>query len=256
MNARSRPLIVAHRGASHAAPENTLAAFRLAFEQDADTIEGDFRQTADGQIVCCHDATTARCGDKALRISATSAAELKTVDVGGWKSPRYAGERMPTLDEVLAIVPPGRGAFLELKGRAAGIVPRVTAIVLRSTVPMQRLRLMSFDLATVRALRRHLPEAATSWLVEYRTERATGRITPTHDLICRTLRENAIEGLGTQARTDVVTPDFASRLAADGRSLHAWTIDTPELADAFVRLGVASVTTNRPALIRGHLAGV
>ncbi|MDA1056051.1 MAG: glycerophosphodiester phosphodiesterase family protein, partial [Planctomycetota bacterium] len=78
-------LIIAHRGGSHDAPENTLAAFRLAFEQGADGIEGDFYLTRDNRIVCIHDADTKRVADKTLVVAESSLAELKRLDVGSWK---------------------------------------------------------------------------------------------------------------------------------------------------------------------------
>ena len=86
--------IIAHRGASYDAPENTLAAFRLAFEQGADGIEGDFHLAADGQVVCSHDATTGRCGDADVAIATSSLRQLKRIDVGRWKSQQFAKERM------------------------------------------------------------------------------------------------------------------------------------------------------------------
>jgi glycerophosphoryl diester phosphodiesterase len=110
-------LIIAHRGASHDAPENTLASFKLAWEQKADGIEGDFYLTKDGKIVCIHDKTTKRTsGQKVeLDVAASTLAELRKVDVGAWKDPKYAGEKMPTLEEVLAIVPAGKVFFIEIK---------------------------------------------------------------------------------------------------------------------------------------------
>lgn len=74
--------IIAHRGASHDAPENTLPAYKLAWQQGADGIEGDFRLTADGQIVCLHDPSTGRVGDRDLVVSESTLAELRQADMG------------------------------------------------------------------------------------------------------------------------------------------------------------------------------
>ena len=91
----SAQLIIAHRGASHEAPENTLAAFRLAWEEQADGIEGDFYLTSDGQIVCIHDKTTKRVAPKQpeLTVAKSTLKQLRSLDVGSWKNPRYAAER-------------------------------------------------------------------------------------------------------------------------------------------------------------------
>ncbi len=103
-------LIVAHRGASYDAPENTLAAFRLAWDQDADAIEGDFYVTKDQQIACIHDKTTKRVAPQQpeLSIANSTLKELQKLDVGSWKHPQYTAERIPTLKEVLATVPEGK----------------------------------------------------------------------------------------------------------------------------------------------------
>ncbi len=87
--------LVAHRGASHAAPENTLPAFRLAFEEGADFIEGDFWLSRDERIVCLHDDDTRRVAPRQAnrRVKESSLAELRELDVGAWKGAKYAGTR-------------------------------------------------------------------------------------------------------------------------------------------------------------------
>src|SRR6056300_610029 len=80
-----KPLIVAHRGASYDAPENTLPAFELAWKQGADAVEGDFLLTGDGKIVCFHDKDTKRLTGQKMDISKTSFADLQKLDVGKWK---------------------------------------------------------------------------------------------------------------------------------------------------------------------------
>ena len=93
--------IIAHRGASFDAPENTLAAFRLAWDEGADGVEGDFMLTADGQIVCFHDVDTQRVAGTARSSSESTFAELASLDVGSWKGARWRGERIPSLADVL-----------------------------------------------------------------------------------------------------------------------------------------------------------
>src|SRR5882757_4224835 len=109
------PLIIAHRGASFEAPENTLAAYRLAWQQNADGAEGDFQLTRDGRIVCIHDLTTGRTADANRVVAQSTFEELRRLDVGMWKHPRFAGERIPTLDEILALLPAGNLFFIEIK---------------------------------------------------------------------------------------------------------------------------------------------
>ena len=104
-------LIIAHRGASHDAPENTLSAFKLAIEQGADAFEADFYLTRDDHVVCFHDKDTERITGRKLSITETPFDELRRLDVGSWKGAQWKGEQMPTLEEVLAAVPAGKNDF-------------------------------------------------------------------------------------------------------------------------------------------------
>ena len=110
-----KPLVVAHRGASYDAPENTLPAFKLAWDQGADAIEGDFLLTKDGHIVCIHDRTTKRFCDQDLVVSKSTLKQLKVLDVGSWKNEKYAETRIPTISEVFSTVPDGKKIFVEVK---------------------------------------------------------------------------------------------------------------------------------------------
>ena len=130
-------LIVAHRGASHDAPENTLSAFKLAMEQGADAFEADFYVTQDGHIVCFHDKDTERISGEKLSITATPFDQLRRLDVGLWKGPRWQGERMPTMSEVLAAVPQDKKIFIELKSGPEIVAPMAEAIAASSLSPEQ-----------------------------------------------------------------------------------------------------------------------
>ncbi len=95
-------LVIAHRGASVAAPENTLAAFHLAAEQRADFVELDVQESKDGQVLVNHDSDLMKVGRSAMKIWETDAAQLRTVDIGSHAGPQFSGERVPTLAEVFA----------------------------------------------------------------------------------------------------------------------------------------------------------
>ena len=96
--------IIAHRGASKLRPENTLPAFKLALEQNADGIEGDFHLTKDHQIVCLHDSATDRVAHVHKVVKDSTLAELKKLDVGAWFNQDWLGVQIPTLREILAIL--------------------------------------------------------------------------------------------------------------------------------------------------------
>lgn len=106
--------IVAHRGASAGAPENTLPSFNLGWEL-ADADELDVHLSNDGEVVVLHDASTMRTGSFDKSIVEQALAEPKSLDAGAWKAATWAGTRIPTLAEVLALVPEGKRPFIEIK---------------------------------------------------------------------------------------------------------------------------------------------
>src|SRR5436309_263912 len=122
------PFIVAHRGASALAPENTLAAFRRALEAGAPAVECDVHLTADGAPIVIHDARVDRTTNGTGEVASLTLAALRALDAGGWFDPRFAGERLPTLEETLAIAAGRSRVFVELKpGGGAALVDRALA---------------------------------------------------------------------------------------------------------------------------------
>jgi len=113
--------IIAHRGASHDAPENTLAAVRLAWQQEADAVEVDVQLSKDGKLVVIHDDNTKRSGGFARKVGAQTLDELRRLDVGRWKGKMWSGEKIPTLAAVLATVPDCKRLFVEFKCGDEGI---------------------------------------------------------------------------------------------------------------------------------------
>src|SRR5688500_10497757 len=107
--------IIAHRGASSDAPENTLSAMKLAWEQNADAIELDLWLSKDGRLVVFHDADAKRIAGVPRKVADLTWAEVQQLDAGAWKSPRFTGERVPNLESILATVPKGGRAVLEIK---------------------------------------------------------------------------------------------------------------------------------------------
>ncbi|MCX5670356.1 MAG: glycerophosphodiester phosphodiesterase family protein [Planctomycetota bacterium] len=151
------PLIVAHRGASGEAPENTLAAFKRAWQQQADAIEGDFYLTRDRKIVCIHDATTGRVADTNLVVAQSTLADLRALDVGAWKGAQWQGQRIPTLEEVLALVPPGKKLYLEIKC-GPDILPPIKEALTAAKLKPDQVIILSFDKTVLQQCRTVLPD--------------------------------------------------------------------------------------------------
>ena len=147
--------IVAHRGASHDAPENTLAAHTLAWAQGADLVETDVHLTRDGELIVCHDTTTQRTTGQPGVIVQLTLAELRALDAGTWKDPRFRGERLPTLDEQLTRIPAGKRMLVELKV-GPEVVPALARSLARCGVTPATVTLISFNAATLREIRRVL----------------------------------------------------------------------------------------------------
>ena len=243
--------LIAHRGASHDAPENTLAAFRLAWEQGADGIEGDFRLSRDGEIVCLHDATTSRTAKIDLVVADATIAELRTLDVGRWKGTDWAGERIPTLREVLATVPPGKKLFIELKSGPEILLP-LAAVLAESGLKPEQAAIFAFDEELIAASRELFPRNKRLWITDYKRDWLGGSWKPSTGEILRTLERTGVDGLASKAHRAIDTA-FVQALRAAGMELHVWTVDAPRSAARFLALGVDSIITNRPEWLKSRL---
>lgn len=245
--------IVAHRGASYDAPENTLAAFRLAWEQNADAIEADFFLSKDEQIVCLHDKTTERLAPKQpkLTVAKSTAEALRRLDVGSWKGARFAGERIPLLHEVLATIPQGKRIFLEIKC-GPEIVPHLQRQLKASKLKPEQVVIICFRADVIAACREAMPQHDANWLTSYK--QVDGQWRPASDQVVDTLRETRATGLGSQGNLQVLDADFAKSIRSAKKQLHVWTINGASDARTFKQLGVDSITTDRPAYIRDVLS--
>jgi len=249
---RAEPLFIAHRGASFDAPENTLAAFRLAWEQGADGIEGDFRLTADGRIVCIHDADTKRVSGKELVVKDASYANLKGLDVGAWKADKWRGETIPSLEEVLAIVPRGKYLFIELKSGPEVVAP-LAEVLKRGRPEVDRIVIICFDADVLVACQEKLPQYKRHFLADYRRQ-DDGTWTQSVDEVIAKIRRTQAHGLGTQNRPEYFDEKFVERLrSASINEFHVWTVDDPAHARMYQQLGAWALTTNRPAELRAAL---
>ena len=245
------PLIVAHRGASHDAPENTLAAFRLAWQQGADAIEGDYHLTRDGHIVCLHDPDTKRTAGVSLKVAQSTLQELRRLEVGSWKGPQWKGEHIPLLQEVLAIVPPGKKVFLELKA-GPEMLPALREAITHSGLAHTQVVLISFHPQVIAKARNALPELQALVLMDHKKGERPGEWTPSLPEILQKLDEMDANGLDVAAH-ERVNRTFVEAIRRTGRSLHVWTIDKPAVASRYWKLKVASITTNRPQWLREQI---
>lgn len=225
-----RFFIWAHRGASAAAPENTLAAFDLALKRQADGIELDVHLSRDGVAMVIHDDTLERTSNGRGRVSAWSAEELQTLDAGRWFSPAFAGERIPTLEQVLQRVGEQARINIEIKSAAAG----EAVLALLQCYPRARVLVSSFDHRLLARLRERAAALPLGFLVD----------SPWWRRGLRRALANRAESF--HPRQDLVSRPLLQACRRAGIKVYPWTVDAPERQEQLRRLGCDGLFTNLP----------
>lgn len=240
------PLVVAHRGASYDAPENTIPAFELAWRQNADAIEGDFQLTKDGEILCIHDSHTSRVANCNLPIADSTHEQLRKIDVGKWRGVEYAGTTIPTLSEVIAIVPQNKQLYVELKS-GPEIVQRMLCKIDRANCTYNQIRIISLNKDVIRETKMRAPNLKAYWLSWIKKD-ASGTSAPTTDMILSVLRQTGADGFGSSH--ELIARNTIENLISAGYEYHVWTVDDPQIAKRFHRWGATSVTSNVPGRLK------
>jgi len=227
-------LIIAHRGSSAVAPENTLAAFNLAAEQRTDFVELDVQESADGQVVVVHDSDLMKVGGNAVKIWDGDAASLRAVDIGTFKDPRFATERVPTLAEALAACKNRCRVIVELKsyGHNQQLEQRVAKVVEEAGMENDCVY-MSLDHEMVRRMKALRP----SWKVGVLVAKAMGDLT-----------ELKADFLAVEAR--MATRAFIRRAHDAGQEVYIWTVNDPAWMLVALSRGVDGLITDKPDLAR------
>jgi len=243
--------VIAHRGESFDAPENTLASFGLAWDRNDDTVETDIHLTSDGQLIISHDPDTKRIAGQPLVIKDTPLATLKKLDAGGWKGSKWAGEKYPTLDEVLKQMPPGKRIFVEIKIGPEAVEPLAKSIEAVHR-PAQDIVIISFNIDSVRAAKARFKDHQVYYLVSQKQDKQTQAWTPTTEEMIAKAKEAGADGLDINAKP-CVNADVVKQAHAAGLKLLVWTIDDVDLAKSMRDMGVDGITTNRAAWMREQL---
>ncbi len=244
----AEPRIVAHRGASHDAPENTLPAFELAWQRGADAIEGDFHLTSDGRIICIHDFDTKRVAGTGLVVKDTSFDELRKLDAGAWFSPRFAGTRLPEFSEVAATVPENGKFYIEVKC-GPEIVPALITEIEKSGLKDGQVMIISFKAPVIREFKRRAPRFKAFWLSSFDQH---SPLDPSAREVIETLRSIRADGFSSKA-DGRIDDAYLKTIRQAGFEYHCWTVDDPNVAKRFRELGTLSITTNRPGWLRAQL---
>ena len=234
-----RPWVMAHRGASDLAPENSLASFDLAVQHGADLLETDIWLTADGEIVCHHDPTLQRMAGDPRRVTAVSLSQLKALQLNTEHG--IGGERIPTLAELVEQTPPGVVIVTELKDpmfRHPGALAQLLR-VLGPRVQAQRAGIIAEDLGLIRAIKQQVPELVAG-----------------HIAITRPHANSTTELLGPYWPWLAINPGYVRRAHARGQRVCPLDPDLHRRLPRYLAMDVDAVLTNDPratrALIEQH----
>ncbi len=236
-----RPLVIAHRGASGDAPENTIAAFELALLQRADAIALDVHLSKDNQPVVIHDFTLERTTEAAGPVRERTVRELKRLDAGGWYGAPFRGQRIQTLQEVFERFRDRTRFWIELPGGSGlypGIEERVVSMIEVYQV-LDRALVQSFDhgvLSQVRALNREVKLGAL--IAQHPIESSVGR---------------PVAATAICLAAHLVTEQVVAAIRDARLDCYVWTVNDPAQVDQLVDWGVSGIITDRPGLLGARL---
>jgi len=244
--ARPEILVIAHRGDSKVAPENTLPAFALAVKAGADLVELDYHHSADGVPVVFHDAELDRAtnavqlwGGEKIKLNSKSLAELKTLDAGSWFQPAFAGTRIASLDEALDTIQAGSMTLVE---RKAG-EPAACIALLKQKKLLDQVVVQAFDWDYLAGCHQIAPDLVLGALgsKEFSAEKL--------DQIAKT-------GARIVGWEDKFTTDQTiAAIHARGWKAWVWTVDDPKRMEQLAKAKVDGIITNCPSLARQTLGG-
>jgi len=232
--------IIAHRGASYQAPENTVAAAKLAWDQGADAVECDIWLSADNKIIVCHDADTKRTTGYDYRISETDSKTLRKLEAKSFRDEKYQGGKLPFLKELIKTVPPGKELVVEIKCKS-----EVLPFLKKETDRYRKDRNFSFicfDFQTICDTKKTFPGYPCYWLCSS----------------AALLEENF--GKAASAKLEGISLGYAiinesvmKKAAEHGLEVYSWTVDDPAEGKRLTGLGVKGITTNRPGWLREQI---
>ena len=240
------PRIIAHRGASAEAPENTLAAADLAWRQGADGIEIDVRMTRDNKIVVIHDATVKRTAGKPARIHTTNLTQLRQFDVGRFKGAEWAGERLPTLEEMIRTVPRGKHICIELKS-GSRLIHGLAEVLARTGLDVTQVSFLAFDRNLISSMKQSLPQYRALW-----NKHGLFRMNPSIQKLIDQAVDSGLDGLSVGGPL-YLNPRVIQAIREAGLHAYVWTVDQPGQAKEMKQAGAEYIITNRPGYLKAAL---
>lgn len=244
MSSAAQVQFVGHRGASYIAPENTLSSAKLAWELNADGVEIDIYYTADNKVIVLHDGSTKRTsgGQADYAPKDVKASVLRTLDMGKWKAPEYAGEKIPFLSEELKLIPKDKSKYLVIEIKTGPEILPAMAKALKKGKRLDQCKFISFNWNSIVETKKMYPNNACYWLSAAKNG------------LLDKLDEVKAAGLdGVDLEQSLITKEVMDKCSKLGLDVWVWTVDNPESAKRCAALGVSSITTNRPGWLREQL---
>ena len=244
-----KTIIVAHRGASHIAPENTVASTKLAFEKGADISEIDVYLSKDNRMIVIHDKTTKKTTGVNLEISETDSAELRKLDAGSWKSSDYAGEKLPFIEEIIAVIPQGKKLFIEIKC-GPEIAPYLKKAI-DDGGKAKQMEIISGNLEAMVACKKLMPYIPTYWVKATKKDKQPGQYPPYDESIITQAVDSNLTGL--DLNYNGLTKDFVEKTHKAGLEMFVWTVNDVSVAQKMIEFSVDGITTDMPGVMKTEL---
>jgi len=240
-------LIIAHRGESHDAPENTHSAINLAWQRNADAVEIDVQMTKDGKIVVIHDKSTLRTGKIPKRISNNTYEDLLQVDIGIFKGSKWKGERIPLLADLLDYVPKIKTLFIEIKSNDEIVEPLIKLIYQKKLMPNQ-ITFIGFDINTMKLIKKSLPKFESYWIIEGKQYKSYSLLNNSID----NCKNAGLDGLDVQEKK-YLNSEVINIVKSNRLKILTWTVDDPARAMQLYLDGIDGITTNRASWLKSNL---
>ncbi len=242
-NRKRQPWVVAHRGASGHAPENTLAAFRRAVELGATFIETDLQLSRDSRLVAIHDDRLDRTTGGRGPVHDLTLAELRQLDAGSWFDLQFAGERVPTVEEILTFARQfDVVCYLEIKATGTWGAEHAVVAAVREAGEAARVVVLSFDSSVLASVRRMDATVMTGYLFSQLSA----------DAVERAVNVGARQ---LAPRGDLVTPELLAAARRADLQVVTWTINEPEHMRMLADAGVDGIMTDYPDRLVSVLRG-
>ncbi len=245
-------LIIAHRGASYDAPENTLASVNLAWEKEAPAVEIDIHFSKDGQLVVLHDFNTLKLYGRDRDVIDQTVEELLQLDAGQHKGEKWKGEKIPLLNQVLSTVPEGRKIVVEIK-IGPDIIPELKKAIARSGLDPEQIVIISFNWDTVAAATKAFPHYKIYGLSSFKKNKETDAWEPSIEELIERAKKVGADGINVKAIDAIVNEDSIAEVHRNGLEVYVWTVDDPAVARRLKQAGVDGITTNRPQWLAAQI---